>query len=355
MFLRGLPHLTERIKRLTPKDMAARQEETPGPPPDFYAISRKHPLPDSSPATTSSAAAAVRLPPAFASASAAAPRINGGQPAPSTNTELQELEKRRMDLLGRLNQSISENQPSNAPNMSAMATPAYQSQSNANNASNAGGPGMGGSIQALLSLVGNNSQQKPVAPPPPTTTQGPPDVMALLEKLLTLSSQLPNGVQSLIELVQILSQDNRESQQAPPVNPVQPPRHMAPPPPALPQSSDGSGLAAALMQLAAMNGGNANNNGHGMPSNNAQQHGNHFAPPAQAPGAPPSMVASAPMGFPPNLGALLGQNAPSSGFPAAPTTNSNTGNYSQPNQSSQNPNDLLNSILSSLQPGSFGS
>jgi hypothetical protein len=45
MFLRGLPHLCEKMKRLASKD-EARVKNEEAPTPDFYALSRDHPLPD---------------------------------------------------------------------------------------------------------------------------------------------------------------------------------------------------------------------------------------------------------------------------------------------------------------------
>jgi hypothetical protein len=45
MFLRGLPHLCEKMKRLASKD-EARVKNEDAPTPDFYALSRDHPLPE---------------------------------------------------------------------------------------------------------------------------------------------------------------------------------------------------------------------------------------------------------------------------------------------------------------------
>ena len=45
LFLRGMPHLCRRMKRLTPQDIADRQSEHESDVPDFYAISQANPLP----------------------------------------------------------------------------------------------------------------------------------------------------------------------------------------------------------------------------------------------------------------------------------------------------------------------
>lgn len=46
MFLRGLPHVCEKMKRLANKEEIKKNEKDASPPPDFYALSRDHPLPE---------------------------------------------------------------------------------------------------------------------------------------------------------------------------------------------------------------------------------------------------------------------------------------------------------------------
>eukprot|EP00934_Nitzschia_sp_Nitz4_P004815 Nitzschia sp. Nitz4//scaffold151_size53849//43855//45101//NITZ4_006730-RA/size53849-snap-gene-0.35-mRNA-1//-1//CDS//3329537165//4805//frame0 len=46
MFLRGMPHLCDRMRRLTAKDMQGKKHTENEVAPNFYAISRRHPLPD---------------------------------------------------------------------------------------------------------------------------------------------------------------------------------------------------------------------------------------------------------------------------------------------------------------------
>jgi hypothetical protein len=45
MFLRRMPHLCHKMRRLTSKDAAARKKNEEDPAPNFYALSRENPLP----------------------------------------------------------------------------------------------------------------------------------------------------------------------------------------------------------------------------------------------------------------------------------------------------------------------
>lgn len=72
LFLRGLPHLAEKMKRLTTKDIAKRKEVADEEnPPDFYQVSRDHPLPEKPVGGFPTVAAINQNPPAFS------PRIRG--------------------------------------------------------------------------------------------------------------------------------------------------------------------------------------------------------------------------------------------------------------------------------------
>lgn len=51
MFLRGMPHLCESMRRLTTKDSTVRKNSEDDPPPDFYKISHANPLPVDIPTT----------------------------------------------------------------------------------------------------------------------------------------------------------------------------------------------------------------------------------------------------------------------------------------------------------------
>lgn len=87
MFLRGMPHLCEKMRRLTNKDTAARKKHEDEPAPDFYALSRAYPLPDTAPV-----APTMRQNPS---------RQASTQGLLDMETAL--LERRRADLLDRVN------------------------------------------------------------------------------------------------------------------------------------------------------------------------------------------------------------------------------------------------------------
>jgi hypothetical protein len=89
LFLRGLPHLAEKMKRLTTKDIAKRkdnlaEEETP---PDFYQVSREHPLPEK-PAKPSNLALPLTSPARLGGTAAAAAAGVNHQGLPSFSTQL---------------------------------------------------------------------------------------------------------------------------------------------------------------------------------------------------------------------------------------------------------------------------
>eukprot|EP00541_Cyclophora_tenuis_P008882 CAMPEP_0116570398 /NCGR_PEP_ID=MMETSP0397-20121206/16918_1 /TAXON_ID=216820 /ORGANISM="Cyclophora tenuis, Strain ECT3854" /LENGTH=219 /DNA_ID=CAMNT_0004098251 /DNA_START=247 /DNA_END=906 /DNA_ORIENTATION=- len=86
MFLRGMPHLCEKMRRLTNKDTAAKKKAEDEPAPDFYALSRVYPLPDSAPPRPNPVRATAP-PPGLLDA----------------HMETALLERRRADLLERVN------------------------------------------------------------------------------------------------------------------------------------------------------------------------------------------------------------------------------------------------------------
>lgn len=89
MFLRGIPYLCEKMRRLTNKDTAARKKLEDEPAPNFYAFSRSHPLPENAP-----------IPPPTIPVSLAPPGITGGS---FVDMEAALTERRRADFLDRLN------------------------------------------------------------------------------------------------------------------------------------------------------------------------------------------------------------------------------------------------------------
>jgi hypothetical protein len=96
LFLRGLPHLCDRMRRLTAKDVAKRKKEGDEPTPDFYALNRDCALPESTPVRST----ATTLP----SATRAAAATTSSRPAPSlADVELAILEKRHAEIMDRIN------------------------------------------------------------------------------------------------------------------------------------------------------------------------------------------------------------------------------------------------------------
>jgi hypothetical protein len=91
LFLRGLPHLCDRMRRLTAKDVAKRKTEGDEPTPDFYALNRDCALPESTPVRS-------------ISTSATAAATASSHPAPSlADVELAILEKRHAEIMDRIN------------------------------------------------------------------------------------------------------------------------------------------------------------------------------------------------------------------------------------------------------------
>eukprot|EP00521_Asterionellopsis_glacialis_P008918 CAMPEP_0195287326 /NCGR_PEP_ID=MMETSP0707-20130614/4435_1 /TAXON_ID=33640 /ORGANISM="Asterionellopsis glacialis, Strain CCMP134" /LENGTH=378 /DNA_ID=CAMNT_0040347073 /DNA_START=39 /DNA_END=1171 /DNA_ORIENTATION=+ len=89
MFLRGMPHLCEKMRRLTNKDSAARKKLEDEAAPDFYALSRSHPLPENTP-----------IPSPAIPASMAPPGVTGGS---FVDMEAALMERRRAALVDRMN------------------------------------------------------------------------------------------------------------------------------------------------------------------------------------------------------------------------------------------------------------
>jgi hypothetical protein len=83
------------MRRLTAKDVAKRKNEVDEPTPDFYALSRDHALPESTPVrSTSTSLSSARM----------AAETTSSRPAPSlADVELAILEKRRAEIMDRIN------------------------------------------------------------------------------------------------------------------------------------------------------------------------------------------------------------------------------------------------------------
>jgi hypothetical protein len=93
-----MPHLCDKMRRLTTKDLSKKKKMEDGPTPDFYALSRDNPLPESTPVPTTT------LTP---SAIIAASRAGSG--LANADVELALLERRRADIFNRMNLLASSN------------------------------------------------------------------------------------------------------------------------------------------------------------------------------------------------------------------------------------------------------
>jgi len=91
LFLRGMPHLCDKMRRLTTKDLSKKKKMEDGPTPDFYALSRDNPLPESTPVPTTTL-----TPPALAGG-------RTGTDMTNADMELALLERRRADIFNRMN------------------------------------------------------------------------------------------------------------------------------------------------------------------------------------------------------------------------------------------------------------
>ena len=84
-----MPHLCDKMRRLTTKDLSKKKKMEDGPTPDFYALSRDNPLPESTPVPTAT------LTPGVMAA--------GRTGTASADVELALLERRRADIFNRMN------------------------------------------------------------------------------------------------------------------------------------------------------------------------------------------------------------------------------------------------------------
>lgn len=86
-----MPHLCDKMRRLTTKDLGKRKKTSEGEPtPDFYKLSQENPLPESAPMPTT--------------ATLTSPTMSGRQgDIPNTDVELALLERRRADIFNRMN------------------------------------------------------------------------------------------------------------------------------------------------------------------------------------------------------------------------------------------------------------
>mmetsp|Transcript_18725 Transcript_18725/g.38742 ORF Transcript_18725/g.38742 Transcript_18725/m.38742 type:complete len:561 (-) Transcript_18725:617-2299(-) len=382
LFLRGLPHLCDRIRRLTPKDMAERKlDEAPPAAPDFYAISRKFPLPESVPVNPSTAT--VRVPPVFA---AAAPSGNEEEAAEDTRTgggELAALERRRHELMHQMNDPMSPSNPNfpssmvpsttnNIANTQGMA-PGNQGPNPNHGSSSAGDSNASIPIQTLIAVVGIAQRMQ--------SSQNSGQELNLanvLQLILTVSTRIPNGLQFLAELVNLLNQQSQPPQQqsapqefrsAPNLQSF-PPTSISSAPAfnnGLPGNMSPADLLQAINQLRAGNQGSQQHMQAHVQNNIPQPPPPQAAPPApssmqpehpQLPRLPPGVsleallraasgnnsIGNQPVQQPP-IAAPVASAPPSN--PSFPLSNSNSGPQEQPQQPPLNTESLA-ALLDSL-------
>jgi hypothetical protein len=92
MFLRGMPHLCEQMRRLTNKDTVAKKKKVEDEPaPDFYSMSRTFPLPETLPSPAPTSCTVNATPFSIAGRTAA--------PPPFDFMDTSFLDRRRADIL----------------------------------------------------------------------------------------------------------------------------------------------------------------------------------------------------------------------------------------------------------------
>lgn len=242
-----MPHLCTRMKRLTAKDIKERkQTDTNAPVPDFYALSRDHPLPENAPVGAQGFTMAL-TPPAFAAsappqAMSAAAR---SQSSAIAEVELAILEKRRAEILQRINMlAAAPQQPPAAPPVQQGLTQQdllslQQRLNDANNNSQAPnttvGPllsalnnsGQGANLAGLLANLNNQGQasQQQVPAPQQQQTQQLSNIGAILQQLLQqggAASGVAQGqkapAQGLSQLLQSFRDGNQAQVQSAPMS-----------------------------------------------------------------------------------------------------------------------------------------
>ena len=261
MFLRGLPHLCDRMRRLTSKDMAKRKgENSEEAPPDLYAISREHPLPDGNDPDAAKNSSATRQLLSSASAAKTTNPVFTGIPEDDEDlAELAAIEKRKMEILRRIEAKARGAVPPPA------SAPTMPSQSNDRNSQ----------IQALLQVLGQRGQapqQQPAPQAPPQTS----NFSAIMPQLLQFANSQSNGVTSLNDLLRNMSPNPPAQPMAAPAPSQAPMNTIAQLTAALANSQERqqpNPVASAVLFNNSNNNalnanGNSNNNNNNMSSNN---------------------------------------------------------------------------------------
>jgi len=153
LFLRGMPHLCSWMKRLTAKDIKRnkkRASDDSALPPDFYALSREHPLPECSSSGT-----------AGKSTSSGRSTDPSGRPQLTTLIEeLANLEKRKAEIVQHLQSYGITLTQSNAPLAQSSTVPAVQAAAPHPAAATTTAGGTDPIAALAASLLGQPSQQR---------------------------------------------------------------------------------------------------------------------------------------------------------------------------------------------------
>ena len=360
MFLRGVPHLCERMRRLSSKDVAKRREETANePPPDLYFFSQKYPLPEAQ--ELSLPGSIINTPPAFTGGTSSSSQASigsgiydkcGTADTVSDIEALTEIEKRRQLLMASSGHQQVTTGPSSLSGSSAGGddatfsnTPASISQKNVQDRMRIkAGAQEQNDIDVLAEFM-KTVDPKSVSPDiymqllsialadkkkkeqhelqvrlPSAQQQKNADLPQIVNLIFELSHALPQGLHSLLKLVELLVDQDKKT-----------------------------GSSSAALQDSKRNDGNLSSTTsrnkpmtlHMKPSEAGPKRspeGTMQAPPPkrqqqQTPNTKPQQqpLAHAPQGFPPQMNemAILQQILSSLGGNAAPNSLPSTGTIPQ--------------------------
>lgn len=117
-FLRGMPHLLGQMRRLTTKDISKQKKPEEEPSPDFYVMSQRNPLPDSTGSSVAKLAEKEQAQKELPQVLTAVPG-NGFGNDQAAQVELALLERRRADILKGINLLSQDTAPPQISNLGA--------------------------------------------------------------------------------------------------------------------------------------------------------------------------------------------------------------------------------------------
>ena len=223
-------------------------------------MSREHPLPDGNdPDTTKNSSATRQLLSSASAAKTTNPVFTGIPEDDEDLAELAAIEKRKMEILRRIEAKARGAVPPPA------SAPTMPSQSNDRNSQ----------IQALLQVLGQRGQapqQQPAPQAPPQTS----NLSAIMPQLLQFANSLPNGLTSLNDLLRNMSPNPQAQPMAAPAPSQAPPMNTIAQLTAALSSSQGRQqpnpvASAMLFNNGNNNAPNANGNNNNMSNNNNSQ------------------------------------------------------------------------------------